>query len=74
MPGFWYLSLNVRQEPHKARALHGLREKFLMLCREPGLLSGHKTGMGIKKLPQNLDIFVIDVADIIARKEVALFR
>lgn len=68
-----YLTSHVRQEAHKTRPLHGLRQTPLVLGAGAGVFGVDNFGLAGNEPAQKLDIFVIDVIQVL-RAEKTLFR
>jgi len=62
------LLLDKGQKPHKACALDRGFDSALLLGSEAAFAAGHDTTVGIDELLQKIDIFVIDVLNIILCK------
>ena len=64
------LLLDEGQKPHEARAFDGGFDGALLLRREIRSLSAHHASVRIDELLQKIHVFVVDVADVILRKDV----
>lgn len=64
------LFLDVRQKAHKPGTLDRLLYHPLLLGREARFLASHDAAVRIYELFQKVDIFVVDVADVVLRKYV----
>jgi hypothetical protein len=67
---FQYLFLNVRQKRHEAGALYRCLDSALLLGGKTTSLSTQDASVRIDELLQEVDVFVIDVLDIVLRKNV----
>jgi hypothetical protein len=64
------LFLDERQKAHKPRAFDGCFDGALLLAREAALLARDDAAVRIDELLQEVDVFVIDVLDIVLCKYV----
>src|SRR3989344_7177609 len=64
------LLLNKGQKPHKPRTLDSGFYCTLLLGGEPDLGASHNAPVRIDELLEQIDVFVIDVLDVILRKNV----
>lgn len=68
------LLLDVRKKSHEPCPLHGFFDGSLLLCGKAGFTAIHHAAMRIDKIFQEVDIFVVDMLDIILRKNVVRHR
>ena len=68
------LLLNIRKKAHEARALHCCFYRALLLGGEAGALTTHDAAVRIDELLEKIDIFVVDVSDVILGKNVGHVR
>ena len=64
------LFLYIREEPHEARAFDGGFYRALLLGGEACATTTYDAAVRIYKLLQEIDVFVIDVLDVILCKDV----
>jgi len=64
------LLLHVREESHEAGTFDGLLNRALLLGSEARALAAHDAAVRVHELLEKLNVFVIDVADIILREDV----
>lgn len=64
------LLLDEREEAHKTRALYGGFDGALLLGRQAAFLATHDAAVRIDELLQEVDIFVVDVLDIVLGQNV----
>ena len=62
--------MDVREERHEARALYRLFDCALLLGGEASALSVHHTSVRVHELLEEVDIFVVDVPDVILCEDV----
>src|SRR5581483_7396708 len=62
------LFLNERKEPHEAGTLDGLLDGALLLGGEARALAAHHFAVRVDELLQKVDVFVVDVTDIVLRE------
>ncbi len=68
------LLLDEREEPHEARALDSGFYSPLLLGGKPTLGATYDATVRINELLQKVDVFVVDVLDIILGKNVVAHR
>jgi len=59
------LFLDIGQKPHEASALHRCLYRALLLGGKARALPAHNAAVRIDELAQKVDVFVIDVPDVI---------
>ncbi len=64
--------MDEREESHEAGAFDGGFDGTLLLGSEPALLAAHDATVRVDELLQEIDIFVVDVADVILRENVVI--
>lgn len=70
---FYFLFLYVRKEAEEAGSLYSCLNGALLLRGEARALLPHDAAMRVQKLLQKVDVFVIDVSNIVLR-EYVVFR
>lgn len=66
-PNFFLFSLflDIGQKSHEASTLHRLLDCSLLLCGKTRALSAHDASVRIDELPQEVNVFVVDVLNIV---------
>ena len=64
------LLLDEGQKPHKARPLDCGFDRTLLFGGEPALGASHDAAVRIDELLEQVDVFVVDVLDVILRKNI----
>ncbi len=62
--------MNVRKQAHEAGALYGGLHCTLLLGGEPRALAAQDATMRIDELLQEIDVFVINVSNVVLREDV----
>ena len=65
-----FLFLNEWQETHEASTLDGGFDCALLLGRETALAAAHDAAVRIDELLQEVNVFVVDVSDVILCEDV----
>jgi len=65
---FTLLLLDVRQKPHEPRSLNCLFHHALLFCGEATFATVHHAAVRVDEILQEVDVFVIDVLDIVLRE------
>jgi hypothetical protein len=68
----YFLFADVRQKRHESRALDRLGEFALMLCADPRMARVNNLGLARNKPTQKVDLFVINVLDVLRAEETLL--